>query len=161
MDHRIHTYLYRLLTACAAIVVFNACMPEQLPAINNYIGTPASTVKRQAPAGSRCPQHYTAAMNAGWTHDQWSKIDFIMWRESRCTSTAYNGRGRDNSYGLMQLNMKAHKSWVGPMVNWDFTQLYNPTVNLTVAKALYTRAQKMFGCGFQPWKTTKQRHWCN
>jgi len=121
----------------------------------------AEFTPQKAPAGSRCPQHYNAAMAAGWTHAQWSKIDFIMWRESRCIPTAYNGRGRDNSYGLMQLNMKAHRSWVGPLVGWDFTQLYNPTTNLRVAKQLYDRARPMFGCGFQPWKTTKQRHWCN
>lgn len=115
----------------------------------------------KAPSGSRCPQHYNAAMNAGWSPNQWSKIDYIIWRESRCNPNAYNGRGRDNSYGLMQLNMKAHKSWVGPIVGWDFTELYNPSVNLSVAKKLYDRAKNAFGCGFQPWKTTKQRHWCN
>lgn len=121
----------------------------------------AEIATRKAPANSRCPQHYQAAMNAGWTHSQWAQIDFIMWRESRCQPTAYNGRGRDNSYGLMQLNMRAHRSWVGPMVGWDFTRLYQPETNLRVAKHLYDKARTMFGCGFQPWKTSNQRHWCN
>lgn len=170
-----------------SIAVFAGCTPEQLTVLEQHTGTLSPEIRqilidmpddvlvisgidvypdgvqveRSAPSGSRCPQHYRTAMNAGWSHSQWSKIDFIIWRESRCKSNAYNGKGRDNSYGLMQLNMKAHKSWVGPMVNWDFTQLYNPSTNLRIAKHLYDKARKTFGCGFQPWKTTKQRHWCN
>lgn len=127
----------------------------------NIVTPEGNVIESRAPSGSRCPQHYNAALNAGWSKSQWSKIDYIMWRESRCKPTAYNGKGRDNSYGLMQLNMKAHKGWVGPIVGWDFTKLYNPSTNLRVAKNLYDRAKKAYGCGFQPWKTTKQRHWCN
>jgi hypothetical protein len=120
-----------------------------------------STVENVAPAGSSCPQHYAATLRAGWSPDQWSKIDYIMYRESRCDPTVYNGVGRDNSYGLMQLNMLAHRSWVGPLVGWDFTRLLEPETNLRIGKELYERARAMFGCGFQPWRTTKQAHWCN
>ena len=130
-------------------------------AISLLTVTPAEAHHTGAPDGSKCPQHYAAAMQAGWSPEQWPKVDFIIWRESRCNPRAYNGRGRDNSFGLMQLNMKAHKSWVGPFVGWDFSVLYDPMTNLAFAKALYDRAQKMYGCGFQPWRTTKQRHWCN
>lgn len=130
-------------------------------ALSLLTATPVDAHHTGAPDGSRCPQHYAAAMAAGWKASHWSKIDFIMWRESRCNPRAYNGRGRDNSFGLMQLNMRAHKSWVGPFVGWDFSVLYDPITNLAFGKALYDRARQMYGCGFQPWRTTKQRHWCN
>jgi hypothetical protein len=106
-----------------------------------------TTLPPQAPAGSRCPQHYGAALAAGWTPNEWATLDRIMWRESRCTPTAYNGnrRTRDDSYGLIQINMRAHKSWVGPLVEWDFNRLFDPQSNLFVARVLYER------CGFGPW----------
>lgn len=116
------------------------------------INTDGSVTPHAAPAGSRCPQHYGAAMAAGWTPAQWPRIDYIMYRESRCQPGVHNGKGRDNSYGLMQLNMKALKSWVGPLVGWDFTRLFDPYTNLSVARNLYGRAQKMFGCGWHPWR---------
>lgn len=172
MDNKIHFYYTRIrqmlvaLTASTLMISLVACTPEQLTVLGQHfhdssIVAATPVVQRTAPDGSRCPQYYQTALDAGWTHAQWSKIDYIIWRESRCNPTAYNGKRRDNSYGLMQLNMRAHKAWVGPLVNWDFTKLYNPSTNLSVAKELYNRASKMFGCGFQPWKTTKQRHWCN
>ena len=120
-----------------------------------------SAVPAQAHHTSRCPQHREAALRAGWSESQWSRLDLIMWRESRCQPTAYNGRGRDDSYGLLQLNMRAHRSWVGPLVNWDYTRLYEPETNLRIARQLFDRARRMFGCGWQPWRTTRQRHWCN
>jgi len=104
-----------------------------------------------APAGSRCPQFYDEAIRAGWSPSQWKRIDYIIFRESRCTPSVYNGKGRDNSYGLMQLNMKALKSWVGPMVDWDFTRLYDPYTNLRIGRVLYGKAASMWGCGWKPW----------
>ena len=106
-----------------------------------------------APSGSKCPQHYAAAIRAGWKPGDWRKLDAIMWRESRCKPSAFNGsnRTRDTSYGVVQLNMRAHRSWVGPMVGWDFTRLYHVETNLRVARKLYER------CGWGPW--TKP-YWC-
>lgn len=115
----------------------------------------------KAPDWSRCPEHYNSAIAAGWSHDQWDKLDYIIWRESRCFSNVHNTKGRDDSYGIMQINLKAHRSWVRPLVNGDFNSLFDPETNLRIAKVLYTKAQEYYGCGFQPWKTTKQKHWCN
>lgn len=115
------------------------------------INTDGSVTQSAAPKWSRCPQFYDEALAAGWPKAQWNRIDYIMYRESRCDPSQYNGKGRDNSYGLMQLNMKALKSWVGPLVDWDFTKLYDPYTNLAVAKELYRKAIKMWGCGWRPW----------
>lgn len=125
--------------------------PIRLPDGREIKADGSITREMRAPAGSRCPQFYDEAMAAGWPASSWSRIDYIMFRESRCTPSAYNGKGRDNSYGLTQLNMKALKSWVGPMVNWDFTRLYDPHTNLVVARELFNKARSMWGCGWRPW----------
>jgi hypothetical protein len=171
--------LKRITIAALALSLLTACTPEQLAVLEEHTGpiTPdarqtllglpddvlvisgvevhpdGSRVERKAPAGSKCPQHYGAAMRAGWKADHWQKLDAIMWRESRCKPTAFNGnRGTgDHSLGAVQINLLAHKSWVGPMVGWDFTRLYNVETNLRVAKVLYDK------CGWGPW--TKP-YWC-
>jgi len=113
-----------------------------------------------AAASDKCPEWKDAALDAGWSEQQWPRVDAIIWRESRCNPDVHNKRGRDNSYGLMQLNMKAHKSWVGPMVDGDFDRLFDPVTNLTVAKVLFDKAKKAYKCGWQPWVTKKTRGWC-
>lgn len=146
----------KVIAVLVLIVIILISLTAQTHAYDKEI-----LIHHRAPAGSKCPQHYHAALRAGWSNAHWSKLDYIMWRESRCKPTVHNTKGRDNSYGLLQLNMKAHKSWVKPIVQGNYTALFNAEVNLRVGKALYDRAKKMFGCGFQPWKTTKQKHWCN
>lgn len=137
-----------------------ACTPVEQSLINNVVGDNNNTASL-VPENSKCPQYYDAAIAAGWTAEQWSKLDFIIWRESRCFSDVHNKKGRDNSYGLLQLNMKAHKKWVSPLVDGDFTRLFDPETNLRIGRVLYDKAKEAYGCGFQPWKTTKQKHWCN
>ena len=119
-----------------------------------------TTLAPQAPDGSRCPQFYAVALAAGWPASDWERLDYIMWRESRCTPTAHTVARRDNSYGLVQLNMLAHRKWVGPLVDWDFDRLYDPLTNLTIARTMYDMAQQTYGCGWQPWLTKKVR-WCS
>ena len=169
-----------IIVAIIGALTLTACTPEQLATWEQINGTPftetqrvelaalpdvplalgaltinpdGTTVENRAPSGSKCPQHYAAALRAGWKPGDWRKLDAIMWRESRCKPTAFNGsnRTRDTSYGVTQLNMRAHRSWVGPMVGWDFTRLYHVETNLRVARKLYER------CGWGPW--TKP-YWC-
>lgn len=106
-----------------------------------------------APSGSKCPQHYAAAIRAGWKPGDWRKLDSIMWRESRCKPTATNNNRRtaDASRGLVQLNLLAHRSWIGPLVGWNFDNLYHPETNLRVARVLYEK------CGWGPWT---RPYWC-
>lgn len=177
-----------ITVAILGALALTACTPEQLATWEQINGSPfteaqrselaalpdsplvlgaltvnpdGSMIENRAPSGSKCPQHYGAAMRAGWKPSHWARLDYIMWRESRCNPRAYNGRGRDDSYSLLQLNMRAHRSWVGPLVGWDFSKLYDPETNLRIGKVLYDKARRMYGCGWQPWRTTRQRHWCN
>ena len=135
-----------------------ATVPTDAPTTTVEVTT--TTQAPQAPAGSRCPQFYAEALAAGWPASDWERLDYIMWRESRCTPTAHTVARRDNSYGLVQLNMLAHRKWVGPLVDWDFNRLYDPLTNLTIARTMFNMAQDTYGCGWQPWLTKKVR-WCS
>lgn len=52
------------------------------------------------PDWARCAEHWSAARQAGWTEDQMSTLDYIMFRESRCNAGALNRYG---CKGLLQL----------------------------------------------------------
>lgn len=109
-----------------------------------------------APAGSRCPNFYDEALAAGWPASSWKRIDYIMFRESRCDASAHNPRDPGyGSFGLMQLNMSKgqYGTWAlfGPILGGDMTRLYNPLTNLSAARTLFLRAQQMWGCGWKPW----------
>ncbi|NDD85617.1 hypothetical protein EBZ38_15250 [bacterium] len=92
-------------------------------------------------SADRCPEFRQTALDAGWSEADWPRLDAIIWRESRCSATAHNRRGKDDSYGLVQLNMRAHRSWVRPLVDGDFDRLLDPATNLAVARQLFDRAE--------------------
>lgn len=117
-----------------------------------FSGTVSATTER-------CPEFKDEALAAGWSEEDWPRLDYIIWRESRCKPEVRNKRGRDDSYGLTQLNMRAHRKWVRGLVGGDFTALYDPLVNLSVARVLYEKAEDAYGCGWKPW-TTRKTKWC-
>jgi hypothetical protein len=104
-----------------------------------------------APEGSHCPQFYAVALEAGWSESEWPRLDKIMFRESRCHPDSHNPRPPDNSYGLLQLNMLAHKHWVRPLVDGDFNRLFDPLTNLRVARVLFDKNVSQGVCGWRPW----------
>lgn len=93
-------------------------------------------------------QWHDLAMQAGFAEKDWKWLSCVINRETGSTGRPdlHNGKGRDDSYGLLQLNMKAHKRWVGPLVDYDFDRLYDPLTNLTIAYTLYEKA------GRSPWR---------
>lgn len=93
-------------------------------------------------------QWHDLAMQAGFADKDWKWLSCVINRETGSTGRPdlHNGEGRDDSYGLMQLNMRAHKKWVGPLVDYDFNRLYDPLTNLTIAYTLYEKA------GRSPWR---------
>lgn len=156
----------RIVAGVMLLLSATACTPEQLAEwerVNNVVLSPQAreTVLSvaAAPAGSKCPQWYSVALEAGWPASDWARLDHVMWRESRCIPTVHNPRGRDDSYGLIQLNMKAHRGWVRPLVDGDFSRLFDPATNLRLGRVLYERAVDVYGCGWRPWATRNTR-WC-
>lgn len=89
------------------------------------------------------------AAQIGWPADTLANLNYIINRESGCDPTAYNGKGLDRSYGLLQINT------ITPL--WGYVQktcginqpeeLLNPETNLTCGLRYYEHQ------GWRPWHT--------
>lgn len=100
-------------------------------------------------ASGRCKQ-YEALLAQ---HPRWNvaRMSRIMFRESRCNPLAYNGRHRDRSYGLLQINTKVTARmdlWSELQRRCGVTareQLFDPATNVACAARLYA------AYGMRPW----------
>lgn len=110
--------------------------------------TVAPTTSRPpvVPSTARCPEYWARARSAGWPVWALPTVDRLMYRESRCTPTA---RSSTRDSGLLQIN-DVHLVW---LAEYGIRQsdLMRPKVNLRAGRLLFARAQRMFGCGWQPW----------
>jgi hypothetical protein len=89
------------------------------------------------------------ATKVGWPADTLANLNYIINRESGCDPTAYNGKGLDRSYGLLQINT------ITPL--WGYVQktcginqpeeLLNPETNLKCGLQYYLDQ------GWRPWHT--------
>lgn len=70
-------------------------------------------------------------------------------RESNFQSTAVNRSS--GTIGLFQIH-PTHKAWVKRTFGYDWSELYDPHKNATVAAGLYAEAQRAYGDGWQPWR---------
>jgi hypothetical protein len=93
-----------------------------------------------------CRGYVDLAREIGWPKSERGNIRRVMYRESRCRSTAWNPKDPNGgSHGLMQIN--------GSNVGWakrngwltNYRDLYNPQVNLKVSLELW----KLYG--WRPW----------
>jgi Lysozyme like domain len=93
---------------------------------------------------------YDLAIGAGCSPDNAATAAAIAQAESSGNASAYNGVGKDNSYGLWQINMIGN---LGPARRAQFglssnAQLLDPATN---ARAMYAVSN---GCtSFSPWST--------
>ena len=95
-----------------------------------------TTTTTTVPKG--CAQYVADAITAGWPADQAPTLARVMFRESRCIPTAYNGKDTaGGSYGLLQMNGQ-HKLWLMQLgyIN-SLDDLFNPDINLRAALHLY------------------------
>lgn len=113
---------------------------------------PQPSTTTTLPSWARCPQWWSVATANGWSTADMAHVDFLMWRESRCTPTA---RSTTRDTGLLQIN-DIHLSWLAAY-GIDQQSLYDPAVNLRAGRLLFDQAQRMFGCGWQPWRTATFR----
>lgn len=88
---------------------------------------------------------YPASIRAGWLPEEWRCLSKVIWKESNGQPDVRAYDDDDDSYGLTQMNMKAHRSWVTAFFGSP-EALYDGTNNLMAARALYVRA------GWSPWK---------
>ena len=127
-------------------------------------GLPAAAVATQpaAPVAPRTTlpayQHpdpnverwHALALSVGWPEAEWAWLSCVVFRESRGMPDAYNGRDRDRSYGLAQLNTKgALWGWFVAQGLTDRAQLFDPTTNLYAARAMFLQF------GRKPWRADR------
>lgn len=106
-------------------------------------------------------KHYSAAemaqiaMRNGATREEATILGGIALAESRGNRRAFNGRGRDQSYGLWQVNMLGamgpeRRKRFGLKSNED---LYDPDTNARAAISLMREAKRRGKSGFGDWST--------
>jgi len=94
---------------------------------------------------------HALALSVGWLEAEWQWLSCVVFRESRGMPDAYNGRDRDRSYGLVQLNTKgALWGWFVALGLTDRAQLFDPTTNLYAARAMFLQF------GRQPWAADRR-----
>lgn len=120
--------------------------------------------------GARCPQWHETAMDVGWHLSEIERLDHILWRESRCEPTAHNRADpQTGSRGLVQINgfwCRRNRYEPNPAgflgalnILEHCDDLFDPTVNLLAARAIFTYQVNSGRCGWLPW-TTRQTRWC-
>ena len=145
----------KLLATVAAVVLFWGS------AAAATINTNSKFLTKQT--AYRCGQWFDLAIEAGWEAWHWPTLDYILWRESRCSPTALNktlNADKSWDYGLLQIN---DRSWckktryypdgyLQSLSVLDYCKdLLDPYTNLVAAKKLYDYSKKTTKNGFNPW----------
>lgn len=101
--------------------------------------------------------------NAGFRGNRLKRAIAIAWHESRFNARSHNTRGQDNSYGLMQINMKDDDPSAPNMGKIKakrfkiakYEDLFDPATNARVAWEFFSGetsgAGKMVGAGWKQW----------
>ena len=110
----------------------------------------------------KCGEYHDLAISVGWTEAQWNKLSFVMHRESRCNTMAFNKTDPNGgSRGLIQINgywCKKNKynpsGWLQAKGILNTCEdLFIPEVNLRAGLAMWDYSQQRNGCGWRPWAT--------
>lgn len=112
------------------------------------LGQCGARIPEAMPGVEHCAALMPVAVAAGWPTAELKKLSRVIWRESRCDPAAYNGTGPDDSYGLVQINLKGYL-WRGRAVLCGLTEradLFDPATNLRCALVLWQRS------GWSPWR---------
>lgn len=86
-----------------------------------------------------CGEWRNLALAVGWPESEWPRLNYIIWRESRCLPWADSGP----DHGLTQIN-RIHTDWLA-MMGWTHEDMYVPELNLTFAYRLWETS------GWRPW----------
>jgi hypothetical protein len=143
---RIVAALVALLTALVAGGGgVEATTPAARVAVTVQVATPPPTLP-DPPAGVACPEWFPAALEAGWTVDQWPNLGRIMFRESRCDPGArhVNANGSVDR-GLLQINSANRGFLAGFGIALD--ALFDGPTNLVAGRRLFDLE------GWRPWST--------
>lgn len=130
--------------------------------------TTTTTTVPSIPDGLHCPEYYNLAKEIGWPEDQLERLDYVMWRESRCLTDAHNTYDpASGSRGIIQINgfwcRPNRYSQNGYLQDNNIIDkcddLFDPETNLKAGLAIYNYGLEKHGCGWGPWSTRKSS-WC-
>jgi len=108
----------------------------------------------------KCGHWLGHALNVGWSRKELSKLDYVMWRESRCFPRVFNSTDPNGgSAGLMQINQfwclpnrYNPSGWLQSQgILTSCKQLLIPNVNLRAGLAIFEYSEERNGNGWQPW----------
>jgi len=123
-------------------------------------------VQRSIPKWAKCGQYWNRLRNAGWLEKDVIKADAIMWRESRCLSSAHNGddpnivEGVKGSLGLFQINLfwiqrttYYPNGYLQTVLGRDLVpeDLFDVAVTIDAAQALIRYDRSLGRCGWSAW----------
>ena len=95
----------------------------------------------------KCGHWLDDALDVGWSRSHISKLDYVMWRESRCIPRVFNSLDPNGgSAGLMQINQfwclpnRYYKQgWLQAQGILDScSELFNPEINLPLYDDVYS-----------------------
>ena len=99
-------------------------------------------------------------LTLGGSRKDLSKLDYVMWRESRCIPRVFNSLDPNGgSAGLMQINQfwclpnRYYKQgWLQAQGILDScSELFNPEINLQAGLAIFQYSKEHNNNGWQPW----------
>ena len=112
------------------------------------------------PADAKCGGFWNLSREVGWQEEHLPKLDYVIWRESRCTPNAFNALDPNGgSAGLTQINyFWTSKTRYYPRgylqtqnVLRDKSELFDARTNLAAALVIFDYSEEVNGCGWKPW----------
>ena len=104
------------------------------------------TVELARAIWGKCGEWRDLALEVGWPESEWPRLGQVLYRESRCTPSAWNG----HDAGLAQIN-QIHTDWALQMGMVFPTDLFIPENNLYFAYRLWSGREANGQCGWKPW----------
>ena len=108
----------------------------------------------------KCGHWLDDAIDVGWSRTNLSKLDYVIWRESRCQPLVFNRFDPNGgSVGLMQINQfwclpsRYYKTgWLQSLEILDSClELFDPETNLRAGLAIFEYSKERNNNGWQPW----------
>jgi hypothetical protein len=119
---------------------------------------------------AKCPEWHQVALDAGWGVEHLERLDYIIWRESRCNPAAHNksdpmtgSRGGAQINGFWCLKNRYEPNPAGYLgakgIITSCEDLFDPLMNMQSAKAIFDYGVGRNQCPWGPW-STKGSGWC-
>lgn len=124
------------------------------------IGSPSVTVNIRSareepvplPVNAKYPQWLELAREVGWKQNTLETLDYLIHRESRGNSRAFN---REDPWGGSRCLLQLNGSWTGWLRDKGIisrpADLFNPATCLTAGLAIYQYGMDRYDWGFGPW----------